>query len=101
MVSAPTTKAHFAAPDFTYLSATLSAKIKPEQAACTSNAAPPFLIPKRPCNKDAVLGKIKSGVDVPNTIKSTSSGDLPAISKARRAAISAKSQADCPSTTWR
>ena len=45
--------------------------MKPEQAALTSNAGQP-LAPRRCCSRQAVDGKIRSGVVVPSTIRSSS-----------------------------
>ena len=90
-VSAPTTSALLAAPVFINLSATLSAYIKPVHTACISKAAEPRT-PKRSCNKQAVLGKTRSGVVVATIIKSTSSALTEAASIAIRAACSARSQ---------
>src|SRR5262245_33001075 len=69
-VSAPTTSAHFASPQRTYLSAIDSAYMKPLQAVSTLNAGPPRA-PSRPCSSTPQFGKTRSGVVVPNEMKST------------------------------
>ena len=53
------------------LSATASAKTKPEQTAWTSKATP-RVMPSLACTCVAVAGKVSSGVVVPTTIRSTS-----------------------------
>src|SRR5688500_2105219 len=94
-VSAPTTRTVLAAPERMNLSATVRAYTKPEQAALTSNAGQP-LAPSRCCNRQAVDGKIKSGVVVPSTIRSSSEACTPAASSARTAAWYARSQVVSP-----
>jgi hypothetical protein len=68
------------------LSATLRAKMKPEHAALTSNAAEP-VAPRRAWIRQAVDGKIRSGVVVPTMIMSSCEASMPAASNARTAAL--------------
>jgi hypothetical protein len=75
--------------------------MKPEHAALTSNAAQPFA-PRRCCSRQAVDGKMRSGVVVPTTMSSISRMSTPAASRAARAARSARSDVVWPSAaTWR
>jgi hypothetical protein len=64
--------------------------MNPLQAVSTENAGQPRA-PSRACSSVPQLGNTRSGVVVPNTMKSTSAGVTPAASMARRAAISARS----------
>ena len=100
-VSAPITSARLDSPHRTYLSAIESAYMNPAQAVSTLNAGPPKQ-PRRRCSSTPQLGKIRSGVVVPKAMKSTSSGAMPAASRARRAAFSARSTVVSPSAAmWR
>jgi hypothetical protein len=64
--------------------------MKPLQAVSTENAGQPRA-PRRACNNVPQFGNTRSGVVVPNTMRSTSAGVTPAASMARRAATSAMS----------
>ena len=102
-VSEPITRAVFTEPEAMNFSATLSAKMKPEQAALTSNAGQPAA-PRRACTRQAVDGKMRSGVVVPTTISSISEASTPAASSARTAAWKARSPVVSPSAAtcrWR
>src|SRR3954452_4543711 len=99
-VSAPITSAVLAWPSRRALSATASAKMKPEHTACTSKAAPRF-IPSCACTLLAVAGKVWSGVAVASTITSRSLPLIPACSSARRAAPKARSDVSSPSAAIR
>ena len=57
------------APEKLFETAVASAKIKPEQTACKSNAAP-WLIPRPFWIATAVAGTVLSGVEVASTIRS-------------------------------
>ena len=74
----------------------------PEQAALTSKADA-FTAPISPCTSQAALGKQWSAEVVPTKIKSSSSGSIPALSKARLAASVAMPQALSPTAIrrWR
>ena len=69
--SAPTTTASFASPARMNLSAIDSAYRKLQQAASTPSAGLPKF-PRRACSITPALGNIRSGVQVPTTIRSTS-----------------------------
>jgi hypothetical protein len=84
-VSAPITSTVFDWPLRMKVSATPSAYRKPEHAALTSKAGQPSA-PRRCCTRQAVDGKIRSGVVVPRTIRSISSAPTPAASSALTAA---------------
>ena len=100
-VSAPITSTFFDCPLRMNLSAIPSAYTKPEQAALTSNAAQP-LAPMRCCTRQAVDGKMMSGVVVPSTIRSSSDALTPAASSALCAAVTARSPVVSPSAAiWR
>jgi len=73
----------------------------PETALEKMYAGQP-LTPSRCCNRQAVDGKIRSGVVVPSTIRSSSDALTPAASSARCAARNARSPVVSPSAAiWR
>lgn len=73
------------------LSAVAMPYAKPEHTACTSNAAPLFLMPSLFCKRHAVLGNTKSGVDVATMMRSIDCGSMPAAAMAFCEAMSARS----------
>src|SRR5713226_6481311 len=88
-VSAPITRAWRACPLLTKRSAMLMAYRNPVQAACTSKAGP--CAPSCCWTREAPDGKNESGVEVPSTIRSVSSGRRPAAPSAFWAAATARS----------
>ena len=83
------------------LSATDSAYTKPVQAALTSNAGQP-LAPRRCCSRQAVDGKIRSGVVVPSTIRSSSDGvDARGLERAQRRMVGQVAVVSPSAATWR
>jgi len=77
---------------------------KPLHTAATSKAALPLAMPSFCCTMQAVLGKLpwKSGVELATITRSTSPGALPAISSARRAACTARSDdSSSAAAKWR
>ena len=95
-VSAPITSAVFTVPARMNWSAMLNAYMKPEHAALTSKAMQPFA-PSMFCTRQAVDGKIRSGVVVPTISNSTSAPVMPAACIAREPASKARSLVVCPS----
>ena len=77
ITSAPTTSACSHEPEATICHPTVSEYTNPEQAAPTSNPHA-FDAPILACSVHAALGKIVSGVVVPNTMSPMSSGVSPA-----------------------
>ena len=99
-VSAPTTMTVRACPERMKLSATERPKTKPLQTACTSNAAP-RLRPRFAWMRVAVAGKVSSGVEVAQTIMSSSSAAISARASACSAAFDPRSEVNSPSSASR
>ncbi|EAL59879.1 hypothetical protein WwSim0461 [Wolbachia endosymbiont of Drosophila simulans] len=98
IISAPITNAYLILLlDFMSESATVTAYIKPEHAACTSKANA-FLHFNLLCTIVAQLGKVLSGVVVATIIKSISSTEILAFSIALFAAFTARSDVSSPSS---
>src|SRR6187200_535774 len=98
ITSAPTTSACSTAPVATIAHPVVKEYVKPEHAAPRSN--PHALVaPIFAWSMQAVLGKIVSGVVVPTTMNTISSGDRPAASRAAFAAGAAVSEVATPGST--
>ena len=76
----------------------VGADIRRKCEAIASKAVDSLVMPSFSCKILALLGKTRSPVVVANTIRSTSSAVLPAISSARRQAFSAISETVSSST---
>ncbi len=101
IVSAPTTSAWLWRPVDTSWLAVASEKVNPEQAPARSKPQA-RLAPILCWMRAAVLGKNMSGVVVPTTMRSMSSGVRPACAIASRAASLPMSEVATPgSTMWR
>src|SRR5512133_1897612 len=98
--SAPITSTFFAVPVRIYLSAMERPYTKPEHAAEISKTAA-LTAPISCWTIQEVAGKGKSGVTVPRTIISSSVASMPAMSRARREASTAKVEVNSPSTAIR
>ena len=99
-VSAPIASTRFARPDATYASAIESAVMNPVQAELQSKAAA-FFAPSFAWIRDEQAGTIWSGVTVPTTIRSRSSGRSFAAASARFPASYAMSDVASPSAAHR